>query len=120
MAEPVSSLKVTETDGVARVGFREASILDVLTIQKIGRELYALVEEQQRRKVVLDFADVRFLSSQALGVLVTLRRKADKAGADVCLAAVRPELKKVFEITNLHKMFKFYPSGDEAVAALSD
>lgn len=119
MAEQQSSLKVEELDGVTRVGFRDASILDVLTIQKIGRELYMLVEEQNRKRVVLDFADVRFLSSQALGVLVTLRRKADKASATVYLAAVRPELKKVFEITNLHKMFKFFPSGDDAVAALA-
>ena len=47
MAE--SSLKIDETDGVTVVGFKDASILDVLTIQKIGRELYELIEKKGKR-----------------------------------------------------------------------
>jgi anti-sigma B factor antagonist len=118
--QPKSSLKVEDTlEGVTRVGFREASILDVLTIQKIGQELYSLIDERGKKRVLLDFGYVRFLSSQALGVLVTLRRKADKAGAKVALAAIRPELLKVFKITNLDKMFTFYPTVEEALEQMA-
>lgn len=114
MAE--SSLSIVDQSGVHVVGFRDNSILDVLTIQKIGRELYELVEKDGKLKVVLDFDNVRFLSSQALGVLLTLKRKADKAGASVVLARLRPELARVFKITNLDKMFKFFDTQDAALA----
>jgi anti-sigma B factor antagonist len=114
MAE--SSLKIDETEDVTVVGFKDASILDVLTIQKIGRELYDLVENKGKRRVILDFHDVRFLSSQALGVLLTLRRKADKAEAKIVLCRIRPELARVFRITNLDKMFEFFGDTVEALA----
>ena len=117
MSETV--LKTNEADGVLIVSFQDASILDTLTIQKIGRELFELVESQAQRKVILDFGEVRFLSSTALGVLLTLRRKADKAGAAIALTRVRDELARVFEITNLDKLFQFFNTTEEAVAHLA-
>lgn len=113
------SLRTEESEGVTIVRFREASILDAVTIQRIGRELYEIVETAERRKVVLDFHDVRFLSSQTLGVLLTLRRKADKANVRVAIARIRPELARVFQITNLDKLFGFFDSTEEAVANLN-
>lgn len=120
MTEEFKSLKIRQAEDVTVVGFRDASILDAITTQRVGRELYEVVESGSRRKVVLEFDNVRFLSSQTLGVLLTLRRKADKAGVKIALAAIRPELRRVFEITNLHKLFEFYESAAEAIAALSE
>ena len=117
MAE-AKSLNLSEEGDVTIASFRDASILDAVTIQRIGRELYALVEDDQRKRIVLDFADVRFLSSQALGVLLTLRRKADQAKADVYLAGIRDELARVFKMTNLDKLFQFFDDRDAAVAKL--
>jgi anti-sigma B factor antagonist len=113
------SLKIEESQGVRIVRFNAAPVLDTVTTQRIGRELYAVVEDAPQRKVVLDFASVRFLSSQTLGVLLTLRRKADKAGVNVVLASIRPELVRVFEITNLDKLFGFFDSTEDAVASLN-
>ncbi len=113
------SLKVEESQGVTIVSFRDAPILDAVTTQRIARELYAVAENADKRKVVLDFATVRFLSSRALGVLLTLRRKADKAGVNVVLASIRPELVRVFEITNLDKLFGFFDSREDAIARLN-
>jgi anti-sigma B factor antagonist len=113
------TLTIKESQGVTVVSFRDASILDTVTTQRIGRELYRVVENAEKRQVVLDFASVRFLSSQALGVLLTLRRKADKAGVDVVLAGIRPELVRVFEITNLDKLFGFFDSTDDAIASFN-
>lgn len=116
MSQEKAALRLEETEGVTVVSFRDASILDALCIQRIGRELYEIVDSLGRKKIVLDFSDVRFLSSQALGVLLTLRRKADKNGATVLLAGIRPELYRVFQITNLEKLFSFFKTAPEAVA----
>lgn len=113
-------LRLEVADGVTVVSFKDASILDAMVIQRIGRELYKLVEDDQRRKIVLDFSEVRFLSSQALGVLLTLRRKADRSGAKIALAAIRPELAKVFKLTNLDQLFEFHNDRETAVSKLSE
>lgn len=113
------TLKVSQSGGVTVVSFHDASILDVVTIQRIAAELYGLVEAQQCRKIVLDFAAVRFLSSQALGVLLTLRRKADQAGATIALATIRPELLRILQITTLDRLFPYFNAVPDAVEALS-
>jgi len=111
-----SSLRMDTADGVTLVGFRDASILDMNTIQRVSRELYRLVEAGDRPSVVLDFSGVRFLSSQALGVLLTLRRKADAASVRVVLVGLRPELARVFRIANLDKLFVFFDTREAAIA----
>ena len=98
------------------VNFADASILDAQQVQRVGQELFDLIDKQAHRKIVLDFGRVRFLSSSALGILITLRKKADAIKARVVFCNLRNDLRKVFKITNLEKMFEFYGSEDEAMA----
>jgi anti-anti-sigma factor len=100
---------------VTVVTFSDASILDTQQVQQIGQQLFDLVDKQARRKIVLDFEKVRFLSSSALGILITLRKKADAIKAKVVFCNLRDELRKVFKITNLEKMFEFYESEEKAL-----
>ena len=61
-------ISVTETDGVAVVRFNDQRILDAGSIQQLGEDLFQLVEAEGRDKLLLNFADVEFLSSAALKV----------------------------------------------------
>ena len=70
-------LLVQSIKDVTIVQFQESSILDTLMIQGIAEELNHLVEAQHKRKLLLDFTKVKFLSSSALGILVTLKKKMD-------------------------------------------
>lgn len=101
---------------VTVVNFQDASILDTAVVDEIGRALYELVDAQARRKLILDFSNVKFLSSSALGVLITLKKKSSAIKGEVVLCSMRPELKKVFEITNLSKMFQFCENENKALA----
>ncbi len=92
---------------VTIVRFQESSILDTLLIQRISDELSRLVDAKYTRKLVLDFTDVKFLSSSALGVLVTLKKKSDAIKGEVVLCGLRKDLRKIFKITSLEKLFKF-------------
>src|SRR5437667_379484 len=100
---------------VTVVNFNESSILDALQVQQIGEELYDLVDTKARRKIILDFANVKFLSSSALGVLITLRKKSAEIKGQVLICSLRPELRKVFKITNLEKLFEFYDTEERAL-----
>jgi anti-anti-sigma factor len=110
-----TGLVINEAMGVTTVSFRAASILDGMSVEQIGKELYTLVDEYDRRKIVLDMHQVRFLSSSMLGVLVTLHRKAVDANGKVVISGLKPELMKVFKITKLHKMLEFAPNEHEAM-----
>jgi len=98
---------VTNIRGVSVVYFQSPSILDSAEIETIGKRLYRLVDEQAHRKIVLDFGQVRFLSSQTLGVLINLNKKVEQIKGKLIICGLRPELSKVFKVTRLDKLLKF-------------
>ena len=112
----VSDLVVSETQGVTVVSFRNPSILDSAAVEKIGDELYAIVEQQAKRKILLDFAQVRFLSSQMLGVLLALHQKSGQIKGKVIIAGLQPKLFEVFKIMKLHKLLQFADTEEQGLS----
>ena len=111
-----NELLVQKYRDVTVVSFQNVSVLDSANIEALGRNLLDLVEKQDTRKLVLEFTEVRFMSSQALGVLLQIKRAMDPVKGQVVIAGIRPELHKVFKITNLHKLFTFHDDLDKALA----
>ena len=100
-------LEVEEIGDVTVVNFVDRKILDEQNIQIIGEQLFELVDSEGKKKILLDFKNVDYLSSAALGKLITLNKKANTSGGKLVLCNIRPEIKEVFEITKLDKFFKF-------------
>lgn len=115
---PESLIEQRDVAGVRLVVFRDEAILDVFQVQQLTTELHALVEQPGVQRVVLDFTRVRFLSSQALGMLLTLRRKALQAGVNIAIGGVGPTLAQIFEITNIDKLFATHAEAAAALAAV--
>ena len=111
-----NELLVQRYKDVTVINFQNVSVLDSANIEALGRNLMDLVEKQDHRKVVLEFSAVKFMSSQALGVLLQLKRAMDPVKGTIVIAGIRPELHKVFKITNLHKLFTFKDDLDKALA----
>ncbi len=113
-------INVSEKDGgVTVVNFVDRKILDEANIQELGRELFGLVESDDGKKLVLNFSNVEFLSSAALGKLITLDKKVKGASGQLRLTNIRPEIYEVFKITRLDKLFKIDDEESEALATLS-
>ena len=105
MAEP-RRINVEDVGDVTVARFVDKKILDETNIQTIGDQLFSLVEDEGRQKIVLDFENVEYLSSAALGKLITMDKKVKAAGGKLRLCSVRPEIYEVFAITKLNKVFK--------------
>ncbi len=103
---------------VTIVNFGDSSILDTLQVEQIGQELYALVDVKDRKKLLLDFSKVRFLSSSALGVLLTLQKKSAAIKGKLLLCGLRKELMNVFTISRLDRLFEFFEDEAAALASL--
>ncbi len=102
--------------GVTVVTLQDSSVLDMAIIDQIGKDLCHLIENQNKQKLVLDFINVRFLASHALGILLMIHKKVRAAKGTMVLCSVRKDLKKVFTITSLDKIFKFFPNDATALA----
>ena len=93
---------VTNTNDVAIVSFNDKKILDEASIQELGAELFGLVEQQAGGGILLNFDNVEFLSSAALGKLITLDRKVKASKGKLKMCNIRPEIFEVFQITKLN------------------
>ena len=98
-------LDVNEVGDVTVVRFRDQKIIEDINIQELGRELFELLEVEKREKLLLNFSSVDFLSSAALGKLITLEKKVKANGGVLKLSNIRPEIYEVFAITRLDRLF---------------
>ena len=117
MSSP-SKLRIRSVEDVTAVRFQDASILDTQLIHEIADELDQLIEAGGSKKLLLDFTEVKFSSSSALGILVTLSKKMAEIEGQLVICALAAELIKVFKITNLDKLFNFADDEDQALQML--
>ena len=98
-------LEVETIGDVTVVNFTDKRILDEQNIQVIGEQLFGLVDEQGHRRLLLNFSNVEYLSSAALGKFITLNKKVTAVGGKLVLCTIDPAIYEVFEITRLNKLF---------------
>ena len=113
-----SGLVMSKVMDVTVVTLHIPSLLDEQAIENIAQELYELVDEQAIRKLVVDFRLVSALSSQMLGVLVSLNKRARAIKGKVVLCGMRPSLMKVFQVTRLDNILTFAPDESAAIQML--
>jgi anti-sigma B factor antagonist len=100
---------------------------DLIVIKCAGRivegpeatQLKEKVTESMERwpYIVLDVADVQFVDSAGLGLLVRLFTRAHSAHGSLKLCAVSARLNEVLRATRLQNVLEAYPSESEAIAA---
>ncbi|NQT41158.1 MAG: STAS domain-containing protein [Planctomycetes bacterium] len=110
-------LDVNEDGDVTVVRFLDQKIVEDINIEELGKELFQLVEEDNRKKLLLNFTSVDFLSSAALGKLITLDKKVKAREGTLKLSNIRPEIFEVFAITRLDRLFDIKDDEADALAA---
>jgi anti-sigma B factor antagonist len=114
--QPRRSRLQTETIGdVLVVNFVDRKILDEQNIQIIGEQLFGLVD--QNAKILLNFSNVEYLSSAALGKLIALNKKVKAANGRLILCSIDPNIYEVFELTRLDQILKIEADEQKALQA---
>ncbi len=108
-------LEVEDSGEVTVVNFVDKKILDEQNIQTIGDQLFQLVDKLGRTKLLLNFGNVEYLSSAALGKLITLNRKVNNKRGQLILCNISEQIYEVFEITKLNKVFQIEKTEQEAL-----
>ena len=111
-------IKINQSGQVTVVTFIDSKIIDEAEIQELGQELYDLVERDGRKKIVLNFSNVEFLSSAALGKLIGFDKRVKQHSAELILSNIRPEIYEVFAITKLTKLFEIKDDEADALAVI--
>lgn len=81
-----------------------------------GEKMAAALRPNQNA-LLLDFGNVKSLSSLILGKLISLNRKAESLGGRLALCNLQPDIRDIMEVTRLSQLICVYPTEQEALAS---
>jgi len=104
-------------NGILVVIFRQSQMLNAVIIEQVSAGLKELVDVADEEKFVVDFSQVNYLSSSALGMLIGLQRRVMQKKGQIKLSGIKPEIMEIFRITKLDTVFDIYKDAAAAVEA---
>lgn len=112
---PGLEIRVENTESEIPIVHLEGEI-DLHTCPELRTTLQNLMDSG-KHQIVLNLAQVPYLDSAALGVLVDAVRKARENNGGLHLVNVTPFVLRAFEITRLIKIFQVHDDIESALAA---
>lgn len=99
--------KITTEYGIdlTFVTFEDEKIIEETQIRELQKSLEPVIDKNKDNKLVLNFANVRFMTSAMLGLLVRIHKRVGERGGQLELRNLDHNLHKIFEITQLTKVF---------------
>jgi len=99
------------------LSFTTATLTDPEQIENASKKIRKYIAREHPKAVVVDFDGVKFFSSQILGMLLAARK--EMGGEDkVFVSAIDPQMYRVFKITKLDRIFRFFPDRITAIEAV--
>ncbi|PAS96252.1 MAG: anti-anti-sigma factor [Candidatus Dactylopiibacterium carminicum] len=96
-----AQVSINDSQAVLRLGGR----FDFKAHREFRDAVESLLGQAGSRNLQVDLAEVTYLDSSALGMLLMLRDKAKATNKDVALVGVKGSVKQVLDIANFSKLF---------------
>ena len=75
--------------------------------------------DQDKKNIILDLSDVKFMNSSGLGMLISGLTTMKKAGGSLKLAGTTEKIQSLLIITKLITIFESFDSVDEALKSFA-
>lgn len=108
-------VNILEKGAVVLIEVKEER-LDAHNSGNLKTQMLSLFEDG-KHDLVIDLKDVRFVDSSGLGSLVSGFKNASARNGNLKLCGLQPQVKSMFELTRLHRVFEIFPTAEEALAS---
>jgi anti-sigma B factor antagonist len=88
--------------------------LDLASASDLRHELFTVIEGGADA-VVVDLETTTFIDSMTIGVLLGAVRRLQQHGGELRIACADPNIRRIFEITLLDRVFAIHPSCEAAL-----
>jgi anti-sigma B factor antagonist len=120
MAQMSPRISVSYAEQATIVTFTDEKILEDKDVRELEQSLSSLIEQADGIVLVLDFSNVRFMSSAVLGLLIKVSKRVYEHNGRLALCAIGPKIYEIFKITRLTKIFDIYKDVDTAIERLAE
>lgn len=110
--EGSSLVEVTQTSDIITVKIRN-KVLDSANTKAFRISMINLYKEG-KRNFIIDFAEVKFIDSSAIGVFLGLHKAIGENGI-LCFCNIRIEVSQIMSIVNLQRIIPIYNSVVDAM-----
>jgi anti-sigma B factor antagonist len=86
--------------------------IDLYTAPRLHSELAGLLAEGMPARVVIDMSGVEFCDSTGMNVLLSCLRRARERGGELEIAAPKPAVRKILQVTGLDSVFTLIEDTD--------
>lgn len=101
-------LKVSSRSEGDRTVVAVSGEIDLYTAPRLHSELAAAVMGEGQPRVVVDMTGVEFCDSTGMNVLLAALRRVRERGGELVLAAPRPAVRKILQVTGLESVFTVF------------
>jgi anti-sigma B factor antagonist len=120
MAEIKPRISVRYAEEATIATLTDEKVLEENDIRALQESIMSVVEQAERINLILDFQNVRFLSSAVLGLLIRVSKKVYERDGQLRLCNINPKIHEIFKITRLTKVFDIYPDIESATEGLPE
>lgn len=107
------------------INVREEGTIRIVSCEgRLDAQVSGVVKDQIKQhidegstRLVLDLQGVEFLDSSGLGALVASLRKVKEKKGEIKLSGLRPEVRSIFDITRVSRLFHIYDDVQKALEA---
>ncbi|MGF1604214.1 MAG: STAS domain-containing protein [Thermosynechococcaceae cyanobacterium] len=89
------------------ITIQPAGILDSVSANQLRCSVNAAMESGAET-ILIDFQDVTFMNSSAIGALVATLKAVKSQGKKLSISSLNPQLKMIFELTRMEDLFEIY------------
>lgn len=108
-------LNIEDKGAVVLIEIKEER-LDAHNSSDLKAQMLSLFEEG-KNDLVVDLSEVRFVDSSGLGALVSGFKNASARNGNLKLSGLQPQVRSMFELTRLHRVFEIFPGTEEALTS---
>lgn len=101
------AIRSESKEGILVIEIGDPRLVEDTVLEKLESDVLSLIDKSDEERVILDFARVEFMSSSALGKLVKINKKCKEYKAKLKISGMSKEIREVFKITRLDKLFSF-------------
>ncbi len=91
--------------------------LDATNVAEFKSALAPILETQN--ELVLDLSRLRFVDSSGLGAMLSCLRQLSAKGGDLKLCGLTRQVRAVFELVRMHRIFDIYATKEDALQAIA-
>jgi len=91
--------------------------LDASNVAEFKRDIASVL--QAYSEVVLDLSRLRFVDSSGMGSILSCLRQLSAKGGDLKLCGMTRQVRAVFELVRMHRIFDIRATQEEAIGAFA-